>query len=495
MAQGKCPPLLQVAAEGNSIPTCEKHRVFTRSQPAIDSTGLCCEIVYKPKGVDMKTTKLAAVCGSAFLLGVVAATATAQDNANRRAPAIRVYSTNGSYALETTSYVTPVIEVGENAYVFAVAEDADGQIQILHPDFPGISVRMVAHKRIELPKFFAGFSMVGRSSYLPAMNAGYASYDDGFQDSRGTVIALASRAPFNLERLESGGDWNISAIRQLIENRSPSMAAQSLANYIGAKGEPIGRDFLRFSGGRRQAYYALDAYSQCDLYYGYAFAPTLAFNRFRAFARINALRRDGQVRILGYDLCGTPIVAYTPSTVIGQPFGHRPTLDSTRLRPKLPRDRTGRPHPQSTSASAAEGFFPSSRRGNLPQIGDVTITAPRGRRAEPGQVLQGYRSQPGISEAPRRVPIERVTTPRMEPQPTTGQQPQREPSLRELRPEPRTASLPPARAPDPPRQSPPPAPVERERPSTPALPPPRMEPTTQRTEPARTPPPPPPKGQ
>jgi hypothetical protein len=427
----------------------------------------------------MKTAKLA-VGGSAFLLCVLAAASAAQDNANRRPPSIRVYSTNGSYALETTSYVTPVIEVGENAYVFAVAEDADGQIQVLHPDFPGISVRMVAHKAVSLPNFFAGFSNAGRSSYLPVMYAGDVAYDDGFQDSRGTVIALASRAPFNLERIESGGDWNMSAIRQLIENRSPLMAAQALANYIGAKGEPIGRDFLRFSSGRRNSYYALDAYSQCDLYYGYAFAPTMAFNRFRAFARINTLRRNGQVRILGYDLCGTPIVAYTPSTVISQPFGHRPVLDSTRLRPRLPRDRTGRPHPaQSASSSAAEGVFPSSRRGNLPQIGDVTITAPRGRRSEPGQILQGYRSQPGISEAPRRVPIERVTSPRMDPQPTAGQQPQREPSFRELRPEPQTASPPPTRTADPPRQSPPPP---APRPSTPA-PPPRVETTMQKTTP------------
>lgn len=441
----------------------------------------------------MNTTKLAAVCSSAFLLCILASTTGAQENSNRRPPAIRVYSTNGSYALETTSYVTPVIEVGENAYVFAVAEDADGQIQVLQPDFPGISVRMVAHKRIELPKFFAGFSMVGRSSYLPAMNAGYASYDDGFQDSRGTVIALASRAPFNLERLETGGDWNISAIRQLIENRPPSMAAQSLANYIGAKGEPIGRDFLRFSGGRRQAYYALDAYSQCDLYYGFAYAPTLAFNRFRAFNRINALRRDGQVRIVGYDLCGTPIVAFTPATVLTGVGRPRQTRDTTGLgRPRLPRDRTGRPHPaQTASSSAAEGFFPASRRPNLPQIGDVTITAPRGRRNEPSQVLDGYRSQPGVIEAPRRVPVERVTTPRMDPQPTTTQQPQREPSLRELRPEPQTASPPPTRTADPPRQS---APVERERPSTPPPPPPRAAPTTQRTEPVRTMSPPPTRG-
>jgi hypothetical protein len=377
-----------------------------------------------------------------------------------------------------------VIEVGENAYVFAVAEDADGQIQVLSPDFPGISVRMLAHKQVKLPNFFAGFATPSRS-YQPVMYSGDVAYDDGFMDSRGTVIALASRAPFNLERIESDGDWNMSAIRNLIENRNPQMAAQALANYLGAKGEPIGRDYLRFSSGRRHSYYALDAYSQCDLYYGYAFAPTLAFNRFRAFARINALRQSGQVRILGYDVCGTPIIAYTPSTVITRTG--RPQLDSARLRPRLPRDRTGRPHPaQTASGSDAEGVFPVSRRPNLPQIGDVTITAPRGRRSEPSQVLDGYRSQPGVNEAPRRVPVERVTTPRMDPQPTTASEPQREPSFRELRPEPRTASPPPARAPDPPRQSPP---VERERPSTPAPPPPRMAPTTTKTEPARTPPP------
>jgi hypothetical protein len=187
---------------------------------------------------------------------------------------------------------------------------------------------MLAHKQIKLPNFFAGFSTPGRY-YQPVMYSGDVAYDDGFMDSRGTVIALASRAPFNLERIASGGDWNISAIRQLIANRSPQMAAQSLANYLGAKGEPIGRDYLRCSSGRRNSYYALDAYSQCDLYYGFAYAPTLAFNRFRAFARVNALRQSGQVRILGYDLCGTPIIAYTPATVLQLGGWPRPPLDTT----------------------------------------------------------------------------------------------------------------------------------------------------------------------
>src|SRR5258706_2507218 len=171
-------------------------------------------------------------------------------------------------------------------------------------------------------------------------------------DSRGTVMALASRAPFNLERIESGGDWNMSAIRNLIENRNPQMAAQALANYLGAKGEPIGRDYLRFSSGRRHSYYALDAYSQCDLYYGYAFAPTLAFNRFRAFARINSLRQNAQLRILGYDLCGTPIIAYTPATILTPHVLPRPCRDTTGLgRPRLPVDPRPPPHPEQSASS------------------------------------------------------------------------------------------------------------------------------------------------
>src|SRR5258706_7632111 len=212
--------------KGNPHPVI-RSTVFYRSQPAIDSAGACCEIVYKPKGVDMKTTKLAAVCSSAFLLFILASTSGGQENSNRRPPAIRVYSSNGSYALETTSYVTPVIEVGENAYVFAVAEDADGQIQVLHPDFPGISVRMLAHKQVKLPNFFAGFAAPSRS-YQPVMYSGDVAYDDGFMDSRGTVIALASRAPFNLERIESGGDWDMSAVRNTIVNQEPHIAAPAL---------------------------------------------------------------------------------------------------------------------------------------------------------------------------------------------------------------------------------------------------------------------------
>ena len=413
----------------------------------------------------MRTARFAAAMGgSALLLCALASASGAQERARQRAPIIRVYSSNGSYALETTSYVTPVIEVAENAYVFAVSMDVDGQIQVLHPDFPGISVRMLAHKEIRLPNFFTGFAQQRGDGYYSASSyAGYSGYGNGSMDSRGTVIALASRAPFNLERIEIGGDWNMSAIRRLIEYRTPQVAAQSLANYLGAAGEPIGRDYLRFAGFRNyNSYYAYSPYSVCDSYYGFGFGQ---IHQAQIFSEISYLRQRGQVaRIIGFDLCGLPIIVPSGTFAGGrfpQPMRPRVPGDTTVFpKGRFPMD--GLPHhpPRSSARAAPEGIFPLTRSG-LPQMGDVTITAPRGRRADPGLNLHGYYSQP-MSVPQGRVPIEGVTTPRLE-SAATGAQP-----VREYRPEPRTEAPPPARVPDRPRESSPPsAPVVHERPSTP----------------------------
>ncbi len=432
----------------------------------------------------MRATKLASAVGtSALLLCALAAASGAQERARQGAPSIRVYSSNGAYTLATTSYVTPVIQVSENAYVFAVSMDLDGQIQVLHPDFPGISVRLLAHKPLNLHNFFAGFGQRddGSGYYSTAGYSRYGNYGDGSLDSRGTVIALASRAPFNLERIESDGDWNISAIRRLIEGRSPQSAAQALASYLGAKDEPIGRDFMRFAGGQNyNSAYAYGAYSSCDLYFSYG--PTLAARFFQASNTIALLRQRGQRATIGYDFCGLPYVIVRSSGLAGGLPGVRPVPRPQGDTTAFPKSRFphGTPrHPgESASKATPEGIFPLPQHSSLPQMGDVTITAPRGRRSEPGQILQGYRPQPGTMSAPQgRVPIERVSTPRTEPA-ATGSQP-----VREYRPEPRSAPPPPARVPDAPRQSPPPPPVVHQAPSSPPPPPPRAE------TPARVPPP------
>jgi hypothetical protein len=357
-----------------------------------------------------------------------------------------------------SNYVEPAIQVSENAYVFAVSMDLDGQIQVLQPDFPGISVRIARSRELRLPNFFVGFAN-GRSGVGTAYsrNAGYPGtmgYAGQGNDTRGTVIALASRAPFNLDRIASGGDWNITAIRTLIEYRSPEAAAQTLASYLGVKGEPIGRDYMRFAGGR-QNYYA-------SSYLGdeYACYSNSSIYSLSVLSRIAQLRAAGQnVRIVGYDYCGMPIVVYGPSRRGGFHPANPLPVDTGDSRNRLGHGTPPRSGPP-RKTGAALGFFPPPRRATTPQAEEVTVTAPapprRGR--DPGEVLRELQNQ-GYGNA---FPDGRV--PRVgagSPSPTTaavGAMPVRTfnpPVLREAPPPPPrtepTRSSPPAANPAPPR--------------------------------------------
>ena len=428
----------------------------------------------------MRAKGIATATGSsALLLCLLASASFAQERSRQRAPSIRVYSENGAGVV--SSYVRPAIHVSEDAYVFAVMMDLDGHIQVLHPDFPGISVRVRSQKLLHLPNFFAGFNgqTYGRG-YSLANYDRYSGdrYSSGADDIRGTVIALASRVPFNLERIEADGDWNMSAIRRLIEHRSPELAAQSLARYLGAKGEPIGRDFMRFAG-QRQSYYAYSDLAYCGLGgagYGY---PSSALSRADAFARIGLFRSMGlQPVIVGYDGCGLPVTIVAPFTPGGgvRPPVTRPPRDTTVFPKSHFPQAIGRRPP------VPEGVFPLAERAELPQIRDVTITAPGGRRAEPREILEQFRPQPGVSSMPERArtPVDHTIPARAEPT-ATGMRPV-------YRPEPRViAPSEPARAPERARE-PAPAPVVHERPAQPSAPPPRAE-THSKPEPAPVPPP------
>lgn len=422
----------------------------------------------------MRATRSASTAWvAALLLSLLASPSSAQDRVRRGAPNVRVHSQNGPGV--ESNYVTPAIEVSEDAYVFAVSMDLDGQIRILHPDFPGISVRILQHKQLRLPNFFAGFSQPGGTFDASGRYASYSDYAGEGNDSRGTVIALASRAPFNIERVERDGDWNISAIRRLIEHRTPGSAAQALASYLGAKGEPIGRDYMRFASARR-SYYASNALYACDLYYG-GYSPSLAFSRLAVLNRVSQLRHGGQsVSILGYDFCGMPIVVYGPSRSI---TGFRPATPPTNPGDTGARNRLPNPIPRSgpqagnTPRAAAIGYFPITRRAEPPQMGDVTITAPGRSGRDPREILIDLRNEARDAGLPERtrVPVERIAPTRTE---TTviGTQPIREYSRPVLREAPSAPPRPePTRGPD--RSPPPPPPVVQERPSSPPPPPPR----------------------
>jgi hypothetical protein len=311
-----------------------------------------------------------------------------------------------------SSYVEPAIQVSENAYVFAVSMDLDGQIQVLQPDFPGISVRIASARELRLPNFFAGFTDRSGVGTAYGRNVGdYRSMSNPAEenDTRGTVIALASRAPFNLDRIASAGDWNISAIRGLIEYRSPAAAAQALASYLGARGEPIGRDYMRFAGGR-QSYYASSYLG--DQYACYSNAPVYALS---VVSRINQLKAAGQrVSIVGYDYCGMPIVVWGPSGHgrVFQPADPLP-VDTGDSRNRLGHGAPPRSGNRPPNSSAALGFFPPPRHATPPQVGDVTVTAPapprRGR--DPREVLMELQNQGNGNAFPDRDRIPRGSAP------------------------------------------------------------------------------------
>ena len=341
---------------------------------------------------------------SGLLLGFLPTFAGAQSDT--RAPFIRVYSDNGPGV--ASNYVTPAIDLTEDAYVFAVSVDLDGQIHVLHPEFPGISVRLREDRQFRLPNFFAGYSPSGGGVVAAGRYSEYSSIGDE-DDTRGTVIALASRQPFNLDRIERDGDWNMGQIRNLVEYRSPLTAAAALASYLGAAGEPIGRDYMRFASARPVQYggYA-DALYSCDLYYG-AYNPGLGFNRIAVLDRVARLQRAGRsVRIVGYDFCGMPIVAYGPSRPVARanPRPPREPADSGKSkREHFPR------HSAEGQPAAAVGYFPKVGPTTAPQVPEVMAAQPPRSRLG-SEVLIDNRSQP-VSMPMRRVaPAEHVAPPR-----------------------------------------------------------------------------------
>ena len=435
----------------------------------------------------MRAFKIGFASAATVLLLGLATSSSAAQAARRGPPMIRIYSDNGVDYVGTSSYITPRIDVSENAYVFAVEMDMDGQIQVLHPDFPGLSVKIAANRSLRLPNFFAGFnsSRYGGRAY----DASYSNYSNyGNDDSRGTIIALASRGPFNLEKIESAGDWDISAIRRLIENRSPLNAAAVLAQYLGQPGEPIGRDYLRFDGGRAYGYpyYAsgYDYYSSCAGLYGYDALPLYVLRQMQALAVYTRVRGSGTgVRLVGFDACGSPI--YVPGFINGgqQPaVGHFPPPRGHGDTTVFPKTRLPKvaPVPRGTGgttvfANALEGM-PTTRQGALPRMGDVTVKAsPTGRRGEPRVYIQDY-SGGGMTAPQGRMPVERVIVPRGQVSGSSG------PAVPTYRREPVVSA--PMPAPERPHQDP----VIHERSSSPPPPPPRAEPST-RSEPPRQPPP------
>jgi hypothetical protein len=173
------------------------------------------------------------------LFGPLEFPALAQQANCRTTPAINVYQAPG--ATEGISYISSHIRVSENAYLFVVEIDLNGQTEVLYPASPGGSFEVAADKPVSMPGFFSGFG----GSMGPSQQG-----LRGAPTSRGIIFALASCAPFSFDGIVSDGEWNVEAIQSLIHQQSPQTAIAVLAKHLGKNGHQVGRGMMPFMQAR-----------------------------------------------------------------------------------------------------------------------------------------------------------------------------------------------------------------------------------------------------
>jgi hypothetical protein len=413
----------------------------------------------------MRVTKLALGLGAAMITSqALAGVAEAQ---KRKAPRIDLTTSLGSSV--ASNYIEPAVTLSEDAYVFVISVDIDRDVQVLHPTETGIAVKMAARRQLHLPRFFAGYG--GNGGYSNVSGGSY-DYGSGYSDTRGTMIALASRRPFRLSNISVGGDWDVLMLQRLVDGRDPEAAAVMLAKVLGEPGEPIGRDVYRFAGGRRyyNSFYSNSAYYDCSYLYGsLGFARGFNTGRSINFFRAGQLQQAGfVVAFAGYDACGQPVFDVYPRSFVGTPGtpGRPPAtgvFPSGRIPSVAPRnplkDTVGS---VITGARPTPGRYAGQNDASTPPMTRVPDAGSVSERPHPrseGTTVSERPRVPAATPAPERAAPrhsppapERVSTPRPVPERT---------SAPVYTPPPERASPPPP-PPPPPRAEPR---VERERPT------------------------------
>jgi len=411
--------------------------------------------------------------GSAVISSLLLAGVADAQSGGKKAPRINLNTALGGSV--ATNYIEPSVMLSEDAYVFVISVDVDRNIQVLHPTDLDLSVKMAAKRQLHLPRFFAGFGGGDRYASRGGRYASYDGYGSGYTDTRGTLIALASRRPFNLAAITTGGDWDQTALRRLVDDREPYSAASVLAKYLGAPGEPIGRDIHRFAGGGNQQYYASSAYDCHPVYgaMGYGISG-MGVGMMRAYA----LRQAGyQIYFLGFDGCGQPRYGVSGNEFVEAPVGNPP----------------------------AAGAFPQGRLPSTASRNPTKDGTASGQMVGSRPTRGGYTDGDDAPSLPTRISEPRTVPERFHPQPAGGTTYER-PRISGSNAEPRGGTVQ-AERPAPARETPPPPPermsVPRpipERVTQPAYnppersspPPPRSEPQGERARPAPAPDPTPP---
>src|SRR5688500_20010448 len=108
----------------------------------------------------MRVTRVVLGLSSAVVFSQLLATTADAQTDRQKATAIIITTALGHSVV--SNYIEPLISLGEDAYVFAIAVDVDRNVQVLYPTVPEISVRLTSRRQLYLPRFFSGFAQDDR---------------------------------------------------------------------------------------------------------------------------------------------------------------------------------------------------------------------------------------------------------------------------------------------------------------------------------------------
>lgn len=346
--------------------------------------------------------------------------------AQKGAPRVRVTS----HPHSNFGNIQPSVSLSEDAYVLAVAIDRDGRVSVLSPVGPNDLIRFEAAKSLRLPEFFSGFSSA-RAGYYDRYTSRYASYIRNMTEdySAGSVLVLASKAPFNFAAISDGPFWNEEAIRKLVRYRDPSSAVYSLGRAITSKEQSFGHDYLRFGANRYQVASADPCFGSS--LYGYA-GSGFSTNGYMILGA-SATRAGYQLMSIGSDGCGriryiiVPVRVLRPQTPVPVP------VDSVAPKPE-PTVRSASTPPGTYTGEDAVRVFETlkNRHSSDTYVGlpmspilkekeDGPLARPVTRDASPDRV-ESFERVRGANATPiERAPILREPQPRQQSTPVMAQ--------------------------------------------------------------------------
>jgi hypothetical protein len=338
------------------------------------------------------------------------------------APRIRIVIPPATYA--STRFVDASFHVSEDAYVFVVAVDLDGQLRVVYPEAPDQTGFAARSTPMRLTRFFGGFGGP-RTGAWSRYEARYSPMQriSPFGGG-GVLLAIASDRPLQYDRLIGGdGDWDEQQLAQIVFDQSLPGAAHALGRALVLTGQEYNTDYTTFAGRRSLGGYttlASSSYDGCSFSYGYSSFDSFGYGGgFPSYESVPAtrfvgfFRQGGQTyaRYANVGPCSRPVYHDVP---VATPVPTRPdTTKHDSSATQRPRRFPDAPRFPSVTAENGDG---APRRLSPPDAHGTARERPviaSGLRFRPPEqvpsdagALSRRMSPRGFSDSPaRRVPV------------------------------------------------------------------------------------------